>query len=103
MRGFGAYSVFADDDADSGDKYAKWLEQAARNPYCVGALWFHYRDQMLTGRGPGSGLKLVLGEHFAFGTVDVADRPKWDLVERMRKANTSAAKWRMDAARATRP
>lgn len=102
MRGFGVYPVFADDDADSGDKYARWLQQAARNPYCVGALWFHYRDQMLTGRGPGAGLKLVHGEHYAFGTVDVADRPKWDLVERMRKANVSAAKWRVDAAQAER-
>lgn len=96
-RGFGVYPVFADDEADSGDNYARWVRQAAQNPYCVGTMWFHYRDQMLTGRGPGSGLQLVLGEHYSFGTVDVADRPKWDLVERMRKANVSAARWRLDA------
>lgn len=100
MRGFGVYPVFAVDDVDSGDKYARWLRQAAQNPYCVGALWFHYRDQPLTGRGPGSGLQLVHGEHYAFGVIDVADWPKWNLVERMRKANTSAAGWRSAAMQA---
>lgn len=101
-RGFGAYQVFAEDDADSGRKYARWLEQAARNPYCVGALWFHYRDQMITGRGPGRGPELVLGEHYAFGVIDVADRPKWDLVERMRAANLAAFGWRTSSCAAFR-
>jgi len=54
-------------------------------------MWFQYRDQPLTGRGPGSGPNLVYGEHYAFGIVDGTDRPKWDLVERMRAANLAAA------------
>ena len=96
-RGFGVYPVFSQHDADAGENYARWLSQAAKNPYCVGAMWFHHRDQALTGRGPGKGPELVLGEHYAFGVVDVGDRPKWDLVERMRKANLSAARTRLNA------
>jgi hypothetical protein len=29
--------------------------------------------------------------------VDVGDRPKWDLVKRVREANFSAVKWRLEA------
>ncbi len=93
-RGFGAYGTTATDDANAGDLYAKWIADAARNPYCVGGTWFMYRDQPLTGRGPGRGEELIYGEHYAFGIVDVADRPKWDLLTRMRKANLGAARLR---------
>jgi len=93
-RGFGMYGVWAEDDAASGEAYARWLQAAARNPYCIGACWFQYRDEPITGRGPGHGQDLVYGENFAFGFVDVADRPKWDLVTRVRAANLQVAKWR---------
>jgi len=98
QRGFGRYPVWARDDADSGEKYLRWVQAGARNPYCVGMNWFLYRDQPLTGRGPGHGPGLVYGEHYAFGMVDVTDRPKWDLVERVRRANLAAAGWRLEAA-----
>jgi len=97
MRGFGLYPVWAEDEAHSGELYQRWLYDAARNPYCVGVCWFQYRDQPLTGRGPGRGPRLVLGEHYAFGLVDVTDRPKWPLVERVREANLKAARWRLEA------
>jgi hypothetical protein len=98
-RGFGMYGVWVEDDAASGEAYWRWLRAAGRNPYCVGAAWFQYRDQPVTGRGPGHGSALVYGEHFAFGMVDVTDRPKWDLVKRVRQANLQAPKWRLDAMR----
>lgn len=97
-RGFGLYGVWSQDDKASGEEYRSWVQAAARNPYCVGVSWFQYRDQPLTGRGPGRGATLVQGEHYAFGAVDMADRPKWDLVERMRDANLAAARWRLKAA-----
>ena len=97
-RGYGLYGTWGEDDADAGDRYTRWVEAAARSPYCVGVCWFHYRDQPLTGRGPGRGEALVYGEHYAFGVVDVTDRPKWDLVTRMREANLSAPGWRLKAA-----
>ena len=38
---------------------------------------------------------LVVGEHYAFGFVDITDRPKWDLVTRARTANLAATKRRL--------
>ena len=98
-RGFGRYPCFARDDAEAGELYARWVRDAARDPRCVGVQWFEYRDQPLTGRGPGRGPRLTWGEHFAFGLVTGTDRPKWEMVRRMRKANLQAAKWRLQAAR----
>jgi uncharacterized protein (TIGR03437 family) len=95
LRGFRAYGTNAVDDAESGTKYARWLQDAWRNPFCVGAAWFEYRDEPVSGRGPGAGPDLVYGEDFAFGLVDVGDRPKWDLVERVRTANLEAARARL--------
>ena len=90
LRGFGIYGVYSLDDAGSGDFYLQWMRDAARNPYCVGVAWFQYRNEPVTGRGPGRGTALVYGENYAFGMVDVADRPKYDLVERVRAANLDA-------------
>jgi hypothetical protein len=89
-RGFGVYGTNVPDEASAGDAYATWVAAAARDPHCVGVIWFQYRDQPLTGRGPGQGADLVYGEHYAFGVVDLCDRPKTVLVERMRKANLAA-------------
>ena len=98
VRGYGLYhSSWADDDADAGQRYYDWVSAAARDPSCVGLSWFQYRDQPLTGRGPGYGPDLVYGEHYAFGAVTVTDRPKWPLVRRMRDANLQAAQWRLAA------
>jgi len=91
-RGFGVYAAAsAPDDAASGELYAAYVNAAATNPYCVGTLWFTWRDQALTGRGPGYGERVVYGEHYAFGVVDTCDRPKWELVSRMREANLTVA------------
>lgn len=97
-RGLGRYPVFARDDAEAGELYLRWVEAAARDRYCVGLLFFMYRDQPVTGRGPGRGRQLVFNEHYAFGLVTETDRPKWPLVRRMREANLRAAGWRRQAA-----
>jgi len=98
QHGFGRYGpVHAKDDAEAGELYRKWVRDAAANPYCVGLGWFTYRDQPLTGRGPGRGDRLVIGEHFAFGLITETGRPKWDLVRRMREANLAAALRRLEA------
>lgn len=96
QRGFGRFGpCFVETDADSGTHYAQWIKDASLDPKCVGALYFQYRDEPITGRGPGSGPQLVLGEHFAFGFVDDTDRPKWDLVTPARTANLRATKDRL--------
>jgi hypothetical protein len=100
QRGYGVFatSLATASDAESGNYYARWLSEAARNPYCVGVHWFQYRDQPLTGRGQ-KGTSLILDEHFAFGLVDITDQPKWDLVTPMRRANLAAAPERVQAMR----
>ena len=92
-RGFGSagYSQnVTGSDAESGDLYAQWLADTSAYPYCIGVSWFECHDEPVSGRGPGSGPNLVYGEDYAFGLVDVADRPKYDLVERVRAANLAA-------------
>lgn len=94
LRGYQAYpAASASDDADAGAQYQVNLESAARNPWCVGVAWFEYRDEPVSGRGflGETDLYLVEGEDFAFGMVDVADRPKYGLVELVRTTNLAMA------------
>lgn len=95
QRGFGKYGVATESDEESGSRYHDWVRAAADDPYCVGLIWFIFRDQPLTGRGPGRGDQLVFGEHFAFGLITETDRPKWPMVKQAREANLSAAPWRL--------
>jgi len=91
-RGYGRYHTHSRDEREAGQLYARWLSDAAQHPRCVGAFYFQYRDQPLTGRGPVTGpADLVVGEDFAFGIVDVTDRLKWPFVEQVRAANFTAA------------
>ena len=77
-------------DAESGNRYAQWVSDASAHPNVIGASWFEYRDEPITGRGPGFGPAVVIGEHAAFGLVDGTDKPKYDLVEKVLQGNTAA-------------
>jgi hypothetical protein len=98
MRGFGVGGYQGEitlTDSQSGNQYAQWLQAASANPYVVGVEWFEYMDEPATGRGNNDGESniapsLVLGENAAFGMVDGADRPKYDLVNKVRAANIEA-------------
>lgn len=98
MRGFGVGSYqgeIALADSQSGDLYAQWVQAASASPYVVGVEWFEYMDEPVTGRGNNDGQSnissgLVVGENVAFGMVDGADRPKYDLVNKVRAANIAA-------------
>jgi hypothetical protein len=95
-RGFAVYAAAnAEDEASAGDAYAQWLFDAASEPHLIGTFWFEYRDEPLTGRGPGFGSLDVYGEDYACGLIDVTDRPKYDLVTRMRGANMSVGTARL--------
>ena len=96
-RGFGLYRSWTHDDADAAKHYEQWMHDASLSPYCIGGSWFEYRDEPITGRGPGHGPDPLYGEDYAFGVVDVTDRPKWELVSGMRTANRLAAKTRLGA------
>jgi len=98
QRGYEVYAAAnATDDADAGAQYQASLAAAARNPWCVGVAWFEYRDEPVSGRGflGETDLDLVEGEDYAFGMVDVADRPKYDLVNQVRTANLAMAQRRL--------
>jgi hypothetical protein len=87
-RGFCRYTTFVETDRDSGEGYASYMRAAAADPRCIGAMWFQYRDEPITGwGGPGHPTNLVIGESFAEGLVDITDRPKWDVVARVRETN----------------
>lgn len=94
-RGFGMFEgAWAEDEAEAGRLYARWVADAARSPYCIGVCWFQYRDEPITGRGPGHGPNPVYGEDYAFGLIDVTDSPKWTLVEQVRRVNLGAVSLR---------
>lgn len=59
------------------EKFETYVRRALSDPRIVGAHWFKWRDQTLTGRGDG--------ENFAIGFVDVCDSPRRKLVEASRK------------------
>jgi len=94
-RAFGRYGTYTQSDEDSGRHYARWVEKASQDPYCVGLGWFTYRDQPLTGRGPGKGPHLVYGENYAFGLIDELDRPKRDMIRHVTTANHHAVRRRL--------
>ena len=55
------------DQNDRAVKYRAYLEGALQNPLLVGAHWFEYRDESVTGRFDG--------ENYQIGFVDVCDNP----------------------------
>lgn len=94
LRGYGRYGTWTRDETEEGELYEQWVHDAARDPHCVGLAWFQYHDQPMTGRGPGRGPYLTIGEHYAFGLVTGTDRVRWPLARKLREANLQAAAWR---------
>jgi hypothetical protein len=60
----------------SADLFETYVTEALKNPLIVGAHWFKFSDQPLTGRGDG--------ENYRIGFVDVADTPYPEMVEACR-------------------
>jgi len=61
------------DQEQRAQAYRHYLEEALKHPNIVGAHWFQYREQVVTGRSDG--------ENFQIGFVDIADRPSSELIE----------------------
>ena len=70
----------ARDQADRAQKYVAYVRAAAKAPWCVGAHWFQYKDQALTGRADG--------ENYNIGFVDATDDPYPEMVEAAREVHT---------------
>lgn len=69
----------AANQADRAAKYSTYIEHAVRGGWCVGAHWFQYGDQPLTGRGDG--------ENYNIGFISGTDTPYAEMVEASRKIN----------------
>ncbi len=65
---------------ERGRAYQRYMRSAAREPRIVGAHWFQYTDQSITGRW-------FDGENYNIGFVDVTDTPYPELSEAARIVN----------------
>ena len=74
--------VGAGRESERGPAYARYLRAVADNPDFVGAHWFQYIDEPLTGR-------TLDGENAHVGFVTVADLPYMRLAAAARDANLS--------------
>jgi len=81
---FGAGVVSVSDEAQRGPAYSRFVEAAAADPSIVGAHWFEYVDQPVTGR-------LLDGENSHIGLVGITGIPFAGFVEAVRAANLKAA------------
>jgi hypothetical protein len=74
--------VSAGRESERGPAYSRYLRTVADNPDFVGAHWFQYIDEPLTGR-------TLDGENAHVGFVTVADLPYAGLAAAARDANLS--------------
>jgi hypothetical protein len=79
--GKGVVSVYT--EQQRGEAYAKFVAAAAADPNIVGAHWFEYVDQPVTGR-------LLDGENSHIGLVGITDIPFGSFVDTVRVSNQKA-------------
>lgn len=84
-----------DDQVDRASKYGAYLTEAASAPWCVGAHWFQYLDQPLTGRGDG--------ENYNIGFVNATDDAYPELSGAARKFHAALYTTRAKEARDVKP
>ena len=71
--GLGAGLVQVRSQKERGIAYRYYMEQAAAQPAFLGAHWFQWVDQPVSGRFDG--------ENYNIGLIDVTDRPYWEFIE----------------------
>lgn len=74
-------------EQDRATAYLRYLQGALLHPNIVGAHWFQFRDQPLTGRSDGEG--------FQTGFVDIADTPYREMTEMAREIGENMYRFRM--------
>ena len=80
---FGKGVVSVANEQQRGEAYARFIAAAASDPDIVGAHWFQYTDQPVTGR-------LLDGENSHIGLVGITDIPFGGFVEAVRVENRKA-------------
>lgn len=76
----------AKNQTERGRMYQSYIQGALANPQIVGAHWFQYTDQAVTGREDG--------ENYNVGFVDICDRPYKELIDAVRETNFGMYKLR---------
>jgi hypothetical protein len=79
-RGLAAGLRQALDLKERGNAYRYYVEQAFAMPEFIGAHWFQWMDEPVTGRGDG--------ENYNIGFVDITDRPYTDMVEAAKETHS---------------
>ena len=74
--------------ADRARAYERYMEGALRNPRIIGAHWFAWNDQPVTGRS-------FDGENYPVGLVDITDTPYPELTEAARKIGENMYEYRL--------
>ncbi|MFC5743083.1 beta-agarase [Dyella tabacisoli] len=77
---FGSGVIAVYNEQQRGEAYTRFIAAAANDPNIVGAHWFQYADQPVTGR-------LLDGENAHIGLVGITDLPFTDFVHAVREAN----------------
>lgn len=81
-RGMLHFSLrFAEDQNHRAELYKHYLVSCLKNPHIVGAHWFEYIDEAVTGRFDG--------ENYNTGFLDVCDRPYAEMVKASREIGSS--------------
>lgn len=91
MRDNGNWGVgltWAADARNQADLYHNYMSEALRHPNMVGAHWFMWANQVVTGRGDG--------ENFGVGVVTVVDRPNPTLIEAVRNVSDHLYPFRLN-------
>lgn len=79
---------FAQSQEHRGELYRHYLKSCLTNPFIVGALWFEYVDEPVTGRFDG--------ENFNLGFVDICDVPYPEMVRAARSMSETMYELRSD-------
>lgn len=90
IRDYGNWGVgltWAADARNQADLFQAYMSEALRHPNMVGAHWFQWSDQIITGRGDG--------ENFGVGLVTVTDRPNPTLIEAIRNVSNALYSYRL--------
>lgn len=80
----------ADSQEHRGELYQAYIQGALRNPLIVGAHWFQYIDEPLTGRFDG--------ENYNVGLINITDNPYEELVDKIRETTYGMYEYRYEGA-----
>ena len=76
------------DQQERATSYQRYVQGALVHPNMIGAHWFQFRDQPLTGRWDGEGYQI--------GFVDVADTPYPEMIKASREVGENMYTYRMN-------